>query len=177
MKNLFIKLIACLMIAFCTMGMYGCSVGSVDIADVRSKLLAKGYEVETGSGTDIFQELLGPGDDFGAKEMLLAYSENEEEYLLIIHFDSLKFAKLAYEMGTLEYSQEIESAKKRIEFCKFILDKYSDDEMTSEEIDQYQDEIKEAKKNIEENEELLKCVKRKGKFYIIGTKYALEDMK
>ena len=109
----------------------------------------------------------------GMKEMLRAMKMDkdgdDDEYLLVIKFETFKLAKLYYKQLKLqfktekdEYEAEIAALKLEIKTAKYELKKYDDDSAWDE------DDIDELEEELEELQEEFKKFKKEGKFGIIG---------
>ena len=138
----------------------------LDLKDAEKNLKGEDYEVEIEDEDDL---------DVGIEEALEAYSEDGEDYIVIIRFENKKYAKLNYEMMKQEQDAKIDAIELEIKQIEYML-KHYDDDLDSDDIDYYEDKIKELNKELEDIQENYVCG-IKGKVVWIGTPKAVEDSK
>ena len=139
----------------------------LDISDAKKNLKREDYVVEAEDDDDNLE--------VGVVEELVAYSEDGEDYIVIIQYDSIKLAKMNYKLLKQEFDSQIKALKLEIKQIEYVLKKY-DKELDSDEIDEYKDEIKELKNEIEEMQE-EGAFGRSGKTVWVGTSNAIKDSK
>ena len=162
------KLLAVLLVAVMMLTLTSCFANpKLDFDEAEDNLKDHDYTVKIIDDEDDL--------DVGIVQSLTAYSEDGDDFLYIIEYDSARYAKLAYKMIKQEYDAEVATLELEIEQIEYILDHYEDD-LTSDEIDNYEDELKELKDELEETEEEY-LFGIKGKYVWIGTESAIEDSK
>ena len=137
----------------------------LDLNDAKKNLKSEDYNVKVEDDEDFL--------DVGVVEQLEAYSEDGDDYIYIVKYESAKYAKLVYDMMKQEYDYGIKSSSLQIKQIEFILDEY-DKDLDSDEIDDYEDEIKDLNKNLKEAKEDY-SFGISGDIIWFGTAQALED--
>lgn len=80
------------------------------------------------------------------------YASNEEHAVYIIYCEAEKTAQLYYNVVKAEYDNDIACLEAEIELCQHMVQDYADD-LTSSELDDYEDEVKEMKQELKEFQE------------------------
>ena len=165
MKTKILTLILCIIMIF---AITSCSAKpEFDLDNAKENLEDNDYTVNVYDEND--EDDLAPGET----EKLVA--SNSDEYICIIIYEDTDMAKLTYEKWKFTYDSEIKTLELQIKTIKHILDKYEGD-LTSDEIDDYEDEIKELNKNLEKTKEDY-VFGISGKIVWYGTADAIEDSK
>ncbi len=166
MKKLLIKLTALGLLAVTLLALASCSIFTAkpDLDEYKKNLEDAKYLVNEQDEPEL-----------PMKEALYANKIEGGKSLTVMVFEDSKSAKLYFENMELELDNEIESIKIEIDFYEHILKKY-DDKLSSDEIDEYEDEIKDLEKQLEELKDEY-VLKRKGDTVWFGDKDAFEDAK
>ena len=169
MKKL-VKVLAVLLVICSVACMFACSFNKVkpelDLSVARDNLEDRKYDVEYDRN---------PEDGCGAVVVQLEAYGEDDEYICIFEFESNKVAKAVYKTLSTSINAEIASYEAMIELIELVLKEYSD-EMTSDEIDEGEDLIKEYKKGMKEIKDNY-VVGISGKYVWYGTPNAVEDTK
>ena len=135
---------------------------NLDFNNSRANLVDKGYHVTYVDNSHFLE--------FNEKKSLYGYVD--KDFISIIEFKDLKSARLYLKYLESEYEEKINTLKAEIKMYKHTLNKY-DKELTSEEIDDLKENIREIQQKLEGYEDDHKCG-RSGKIVWYGTKYAIE---
>ncbi|MBR3864020.1 MAG: hypothetical protein IKJ19_02745 [Clostridia bacterium] len=148
MKKLFALLFTTIMLLTCVFAMNGCSLFAnkpeFDLELAKENLEDRDYYVSYHVIDDYYSY-----DNKGMKESLYAYNEETDGTIEIVVFENEKIAKLFLEVIKLEFEQEKEYCELEIKFLEEYLKVYKN-KLSSSEIDEIEDEIKELKLEIEE---------------------------
>ena len=139
----------------------------LDIDTAKKNLKGEDYEVEVEDDEDYL--------DIGVVEELEAYSDDGDDFIYIVKYESAKYAKINYKILKQRYDSEIEALELQIKQIEYALKEY-DEDLDSDEIDEYEDEIKELKDQLEETQE-EGAIGISGSVVWIGTSKAIEDSK
>ena len=157
------KLLALLLAVVCLFACVSCTPApKKDLAAAKSNLEAKNYVVFLDDTTD----------DPTVSETLTATNVNESLY--IVRYASNKLAKLALRRAEAQIDAQIEDIKLEIKSIKHIMNKF-DDELTTDEMDDYKEELRELEEELEEIKNVV--FGRSGKLFWYGTKQAIKDSK
>lgn len=163
MKKIFLRLITGMLAVVCLLGLVACKP-RLDIFEAKKNLERAEYYVEIIDGEEI--------GEFGVEEIL--YAEDGDEHLQIVYFEKVSLAKKYFKNQKLELKNEIAEVEAEIEYRELVLRKY-DKKMSNDEINEYEDQTKLYREELEDLEELLKKgIGRKGKCVWIGTKKAIK---
>lgn len=166
MKKLLVVLLALTMLVG-TLALTSCGAKpELDLDDAADALEDADYSVS-------FKD---DEDDPSVDEALYARSDDYDDYVYIVVYKDTKTAKLAYKELKLDQDQEKESLELEIKYYEHILNKYEDD-MDSDEVDDYEDKLKDLKKELEKLEDGEIVYGRSGKTVWYGTKKAIEATK
>lgn len=158
MKKIISLVLALVMALGCTLALTSCGdEPELDFNVAKTNLEAKGYNVQITDNEDILGETF-----VGAKKMLMAYEvmdglsdvidpDSYEPSLIIIEFDLDETAELYLELIEAESKREKEYSEFEIEKYEHILEEYSG-VLKSDEIDRYNDKIKDLKEELAELE-------------------------
>lgn len=190
MKKLMLIVLACTMSLVCILSMSACAAGEkpeLDIREAKKNLEEMDYSVEIIKGRDLGADDIGlplPAEigvtvsDAAVEEVLMAvnnYGHSDSTGLQIIYFKEQKFAKTFYEYLNSYLKSGIEAYEKNKELLEFVLKNYEKD-LSSGQINDLQDSIKEVEKEIK----LLKenrVIGRSGKVVWLGDATAVKDSK
>lgn len=165
MKKIVSLILALVMALGCTLALTSCGDSpELDFNKAKLNLEALDYFVTVYENEDVLRE-----EYIGANKAL--YAKKDDEKLYIAEFENSSSAKLYVEKYELELERKIEYAELEIEYYEHLLDEYAG-QLDSEDIDDYNDEIKELKKDLEEYEN--EVVGRSGNIAWYGTKAAVE---
>lgn len=169
MKKLLTGLLAIAMLLSCICIFSACSVPKPELD------LEKAAEALEDEGYNVYYEDEEDGSlDFAMEERVVAHQDGGD-YLIIIKFKSAASAKLYYKQVKEWDEFEQEAEKSYLEVMEHSLKTYEDN-LSSDEIDELEDEIKDCKKSLKKNEEDY-VVGRSGVYVWYGTKDAIEDSK
>ena len=166
MKKILSMFLAVVMIATCIMALASCAPRPLlkDLEKAADNLEDEDYHA---SYTDD-EDRLG----VGMVERLTASSEDGDDYLYVVVFETSKLASIAYDEAKLNLEHEKETLKLEIKRIKHILKKF-DSDLKSDEIDEYEDELKELEEELEEYKNFV--IGKSGKTVWYGTKDAIKD--
>ena len=133
----------------------------LDLEKAKENLEDKRYTVEYDDDCDP-----------GIEECL--YANKDDDNLIVITYSDGKLAKLAYKTMKMEVEHGKKSAELQLKSCEYILDKYGK-KLTSEQEDEYKEEIESHEDKIEGYEDLI--IGRSGKTVWCGTKNAIKASK
>ena len=158
MRKIIKKISAVLMVAISCL-LISCNglTPELDISKARKNLKENDYYVEKNN------EMLN--DEWSMEEILYA-SDDDENFIVIIEFDSVKSAKTYYKTYVREKQE-----KNALKFYEYIIKNYSE-ELDKEDLDDFKEEKKEAEEYLEKNSNGVQ-----GKYVWFGTKDAIEDTK
>ena len=169
MKKIISALLVFVMLVASVFALTSCSKPELNFDKAKANLEAAGYSVTI---TDDRAELM---DDYvGAVKALKAYKSSDEQ-VIIITFDSSKTAKLYIKEYEMEFDREIEYAEFQIRYYEHMLKTYAD-ELDADDKEDYEEEIDELKKDIEEAK-AERVIGRSGKTVWYGTKVACDASK
>ena len=158
-KIISMLLVLATMLTVC-MSLVACGGPKLDFKKAAKNLEKNDYSVEILDGDEYFHEREGA---LAIEEVLFAQSEDGDNNLVILKFDSRKSAKMMQKLLEEMYGTKGSNYK----FTKYYLRKYGDD------LD------KDDRKALEKDLELMKecVVGRSGKYVWFGTENAIEDTK
>ena len=139
----------------------------LDFDTAKKNLKGEDYEVEVEDDEDYLE--------VGVEKELEAYSDDGDDYIYIVKYESAKYAKMNYNILKQRYDSEIEALELQIKQIEYVLEKF-DDNLDSDQIDEYEDEIKELKDQLEEIQE-EGVLGISGNVVWVGTSKAIEDSK
>ena len=171
MKKLLTGLLAIAMLLSCICILSACSVPKpeLDLKDAAEALEDEDYHVYYYDDEDM------SGFNYAMEETLYAYDDDHDNYIRIMKFKSAASAKLYYKQVKEWNEFEQEAEKSYLEVMEHSLKTYEDN-LSSDEIDELEDKIKDCKKTLKENEEDY-VVGRSGVYVWYGTKDAIKDSK
>ena len=112
-------------------------------------------------------------DELGVGITEQLYATNDDDTLAIIKFETTKLANLYYEELKLSNDQKIENLKLEIKKTKYIL-KHFEDDLTNDEIDSYEDQLKDLEKKLEKSKSEY-VIGKSGKTIWYGNVDAIKD--
>lgn len=164
MKNTIKRLLAFVLVIACVVPFVACAKPKLNLEKAEANLKDADYIVVYDDDSKIT-----------AVEATL-YASRDKKSVTIVKLETAKAAKLYYQAQKLEIEMEIEEAELELKTAKYMVRKFADD-LTSAEIDAYEDQIKKLKEEIKELKENLKCVGRQGKYVWYGDKEAIKASK
>jgi predicted nucleic acid-binding Zn-ribbon protein len=165
MKNTIKRILAFVLVIACVVPFVACAKPQLNLEKAEANLKEADYTVTVKEDPST-----------GVEVMLVAVKDvlsKDAKGVTIMKFETVKLAKLYYQAKVMETEQEIEQLELRIKTIKHMLNKF-EDELSSDEIDSYNDSIKEAKAEIEELKEDLKTTGRSGKYVWEGDKDSIK---
>ena len=181
MKKLWARVLSGVLAVMCLFAVVGCAPApKLNIEKAADNLEDEDYTVMYTDDEDELGAALGafslPSQaGVAVEEMLVAYSEDGDDMLVIIKFETLKAAKMIFNQKKMEKKYQIESIKDKIEMYKWFAKKY-DDDLSSKEIDAIEDAVKEWKDELKDMKK-ESVLGMSGKYVWIGTKDAIKDSK
>ena len=168
MKKLLAELFTGLLAVVCLFTICACAPApTLDINEAKKTLEENGYEVSV-TDEDFYEY------EYAMEKMLSAYHEDYDDGIYIYEFKDKGMAKKYYEEKKASFDLELKELKALIETKEYYLKEYSD-KISSDEIDEIEDSIKECKNDLEEAEEIV--FGHNGNFVWYGTKDAIEATK
>ncbi len=169
MKNTIKRILALVLTIACVVSLVSCAKPKLDLEKAKANLEENGYVVTVTNSPDA-----------GVESVLLALknlvSADETQSLTIYKFKSVKLAKLYHQAQVLKIENEIESLELEIKAIKHLINKF-ENELDSDDIDDYKEDIAEAKQEIAELKDELKTIGRQGKYVWQGDKEAIKATK
>lgn len=170
MKKVFVQLLTLVLVICCALTSVACTPKpSFEFKQVKKVMEELDYSVEIEQGDDFYGE-------YGVIEMLIAYEDDGNDELTIVKFSNKKIAKVYYNLMKFEAEKNIEEVKLMIKSGETIL-KEMRDELSSEEIDDLEDEKKDYKKELKDIEEEGRVYGISGYYVWYGTENAIKDSK
>lgn len=165
MKKILSSILVFIMLVGCVFTLASCSRPELDLATAKVNLEAKGFTV-----------FLQTKDlDEGEVQKLTAYDglyPGEGQYLYVVVYDNTKTAKIMLEQFEIQKKQGKENLEYEIELTEHLLKTYRD-ELSTSEIADYEDDIKEYKDALDTFDDEF-ILGRKGKTIWYGTKLAID---
>ena len=170
MKKIISALLVLVMLIGCALTLTSCAKPELNFEKAKANLEAAGYDVEYSAKAE---ELKSFGC-LGLVEALEAENDDGEE-IVIAKFDKTKTAKLYIKEQEMSKERQIEYIKYEIKAAEHMVKTYKD-ELSADEIKDYNEKIEEAKEALEAMKEDF-IVGRSGKTVWYGTKAAVEASK
>lgn len=168
MKKMTVKFLALALVLASLFSLASCSLFAKkpnrDLEDAADILEDAKYDVS----------YIDDEDDLSIGYVEYLHASKKDDYIRVIVFADAKLANLYYESLKMDKEFERDELKLEIKSLEHMLKKYEDD-MDSDEVDNYEDELKEAKKELDELDEVV--IGKSGKTVWKGTKKAIEDSK
>ena len=165
MKKIFKSIVAIVLIISCLMALVSCSAPKLDVKQAKKNLEEEKYSVTFKQGGDA---------DEGITAYLYAKKVTSDgtHSLLLIEFETTKYAKLYYQALRMEIENEMEENRLEIKMIEHILDQYRS-QLSGSEIERYNETLDEIKEENEKLQEKLNCTGRSGKFVWQGDSAAI----
>ncbi len=164
MKKIISALLVFVMLLGCVFTLASCGdKPEMDLEKAKKNLEDAEYNVSYDDDNDSSPEI---------EKSLYAYHDEDE--ISITVYNDTKSARLAYDRSKMEKEFGVQAIEQQIKLMEHYLDEYKDD-LSSEEIDEFEDTIKECKKQLEDADNYI--IGRSGKTVWEGTKTAIEASK
>ncbi len=136
----------------------------LDIETAAENLEDEDYRVHYQDDKDLLE--------VGVVERLSAYEDDDD--ITITKYADTKYAKMLYNQTKQQHSDYIEGLKSDIKRIEYILEHY-DDDLESDEIDEYEDELKDLKRELKKAQAYIVGIS--GSVVWSGTEKAIEKSK
>lgn len=168
MKKIISSFVAFIMIIGLVLSVSSCvAIPKLDLKQAERALKEENYYV---SYIDDAEDL-----DAGELERFSASSRDEKDYLYVTRYETIKLAKLNYEVIKLERQSNIDSIKKEIKVIEYTLKKF-DKELSRTEYNDLSDDLENLYDALDTLQKDL-SIGINGKYVWIGTKNAIKDSK